>query len=84
MRTVIWFVLLFVVAVVAASSFGTNDGLVTFFWGVHRVDLSLNLFLLLLIGTCGATAPRRRRCARRCRSTSAAATAAPSAPPSAR
>lgn len=52
MRTVIWFVLLFVVAVVAASSFGTNDGLVTFFWGVHRVDLSLNLFLLLLIGTC--------------------------------
>lgn len=52
MRTVIWFVLLFVVAVVAASSFGTNDGLVTFFWGVHRVELSLNLFLLLLIGTC--------------------------------
>jgi HemY protein len=52
MRTVIWFVLLFVVAVVAASSFGTNDGLVTFFWGVHRVELSLNFFLLLLIGTC--------------------------------
>ncbi len=52
MRAVIWFVLLFVVAVVAASSFGTNDGLVTFFWGVHRLDLSLNLFLLLLIGTC--------------------------------
>jgi HemY protein len=52
MRTVIWFVLLFVVAVVAASSFGTNDGLVTFYWGVQRVELSLNLFLLLLIGTC--------------------------------
>jgi HemY protein len=52
MRTVIWFVLLFVVAVVAASSFGTNDGLVTFYWGVHRVDLSLNLFLVLLIATC--------------------------------
>jgi HemY protein len=52
MRTVIWFVLLFVVAVVAASSFGTNDGLVTFFWGVHRVELSLNFFLLLLLGTC--------------------------------
>lgn len=52
MRTVIWFVLLFVVAVVAASSFGTNDGLVTFYWGVRRVDLSLNLFLLLLVGTC--------------------------------
>jgi HemY protein len=52
MRTVIWFVLLFVVAVVAASSFGANDGLVTFYWAAHRVDLSLNLFLLLLIGTC--------------------------------
>jgi HemY protein len=52
MRTVIWFVLLFVVAVVAASSFGTNDGLVTFYWRAHRVDLSLNLFLLLLIATC--------------------------------
>lgn len=52
MRTVIWFVLLFVVAVVAASSLGSNDGLVTFYWGTHRVDLSLNLFLLLLVGTC--------------------------------
>jgi HemY protein len=52
MRTVIWFVLLFVVAVVAASALGSNDGLVTFYWGVQRVDLSLNLFLLLLIGTC--------------------------------
>lgn len=52
MRTVIWFVLLFVVAVVAASALGSNDGLVTFYWGAHRVDLSLNLFLLLLVGTC--------------------------------
>lgn len=52
MRTVIWFVLLFVVAVVAASSLGSNDGLVTFYWGAQRVDLSLNLFLLLLVGTC--------------------------------
>jgi HemY protein len=52
MRAVIWFVLLFAVAVVAASSLGSNDGLVTFYWGVQRVDLSLNLFLILLIGTC--------------------------------
>jgi HemY protein len=52
MRTVIWFVLLFVVAVVAASSFGSNDGLVSFYWAAQRVDLSLNLFVLLLIGTC--------------------------------
>lgn len=48
MRLVIGFVLLFVVAVVAASLLGTNDGLVTFSWRAWRVELSLNLFLLLL------------------------------------
>jgi HemY protein len=52
MRAVIWFVLLFAVAVVAASSLGSNDGLVTFYWGTQRLDLSLNLFLILLVGTC--------------------------------
>jgi len=52
MRAVIWFVLLFAVAVVAASSLGSNDGLVTFYWGAQRLDLSLNLFLILLVGTC--------------------------------
>ena len=52
MRATIWFVLLFAVAVVVASALGTNDGLVTFYWGAWRLDLSLNLFLLLLIGTC--------------------------------
>ena len=52
MRVTIWFVLLFAVAVVAAATLGTNDGLVTFYWGVWRLDLSLNLFLLLLLGTC--------------------------------
>jgi len=52
MRAVIWFVLLFVVAVVAASTLGSNDGLVSFYWGGQRLDLSLNLFVLLLIGTC--------------------------------
>jgi HemY protein len=52
MRLTIWFVLLFAVAVVAASTFGANDGLVTFFWGTWRVDLSLNLFVLLLLATC--------------------------------
>ena len=48
MRATIWFVLLFAVAVVAAVTLGTNDGLVTFYWGEWRLDLSLNLFLLLL------------------------------------
>jgi HemY protein len=52
MRTVIWLVLLFVVAVVAASTFGTNDGLVSFYWGTWRVDMSVNLFVIALLGTC--------------------------------
>lgn len=54
MRNIIWLVLLFGVAVLAATTFGTNDGLVTFYWRGWRVDVSLNLFLLALIGTCFA------------------------------
>ena len=52
MRATIWFVLLFVVAVVAASTLGTNDGLVALYWRGWRFDISLNLFLLLLFGSC--------------------------------
>lgn len=52
MRAVIWLVLLFAVAVVAATAFGTNEGLVSFYWGGWRMDMSLNLFLLLLLGGC--------------------------------
>jgi len=52
MRGVIWLVLLFVVAVVAATTLGTNDGVVSVYWGGWRTDLSLNLFVLLLVGTC--------------------------------
>ena len=52
MRLTIWFVLLFAVAVVAATTLGTNDGLASFYWGGWRLDISLNLFLLLLLGTC--------------------------------
>jgi HemY protein len=52
MRAVIWFVLLFAVAVVASSTLGTNDGLVSLYAGTWRIDVSLNLFLLSLIGTC--------------------------------
>lgn len=54
MRNTIWFVLLFGVAVLAASTLGTNDGLATFYWRSWRIDLSLNLFVLLLIGSCFA------------------------------
>ncbi|WP_418314852.1 heme biosynthesis HemY N-terminal domain-containing protein [Piscinibacter sakaiensis] len=52
MRSVIWLVLIFVAAVVAATAFGSNDGLASFYWNGWRFDMSLNLFLLLLIGTC--------------------------------
>jgi HemY protein len=52
MRAVIWFVLLFVVAVVAATTLGANDGLVSFYWAGQRIDLSLNLFLILLLIVC--------------------------------
>jgi HemY protein len=52
MRSTLWLLLLFAVAVVAAATLGTNDGLASFYWGGWRIDLSLNLFLLLLVGTC--------------------------------
>ena len=54
MRNVIWILLLAGVAVVAAAALGTNDGLVTFYWRGWRADVSLNLFLGLLVGTCFA------------------------------
>jgi len=49
MRGVVWLVLLFVVAVVAATTLGGNDGLVTFYWSGWRTDLSLNLFVILAV-----------------------------------
>jgi len=52
MRSVIWLVLLFVVAVVAATTLGSNDGLVTLYWAGWRTDLSLNLFVILVLGSC--------------------------------
>jgi len=52
MRGVVWVVLIFTVAVVAATTLGPNDGLVTLYWRGWRTDLSLNFFVLLLVGTC--------------------------------
>jgi HemY protein len=52
MRGIVWLLLLFVVAVVAAATVGRNDGLVVLYWPPWRVDLSLNLFLLGLVGVC--------------------------------
>jgi HemY protein len=45
-------VLLFVVAVVAATTLGSNDGLVSIYWSGWRTDLSLNLFVILLVVSC--------------------------------
>jgi HemY protein len=52
MRGIIWLVLLFVVAVVAATTLGRNDGLVSIYFGHWRTDLSLNLFVLLVLAAC--------------------------------
>lgn len=51
MRSVIWLVLLFVVAVVAALTLGDNDGVASFYWGHWRLDMSLNFFVLAALGT---------------------------------
>ena len=52
MRTVIWLLLIAVVAVVAASLLGGNDNLVTLYWAPWRVDVSFNLFVIVLVGFC--------------------------------
>ena len=48
MRAALWLLALFAVAVAIALFAGNNQGTVTVFWPPHRVDLSLNLVLLLL------------------------------------
>ncbi len=50
MRTALVVLLLFAVAVAVALLVGNNQGTITLFWPPHRVDLSLNLLLLLLLG----------------------------------
>ena len=52
MRSVIWLVLLFVAAVVAATTLGRNDGLVSLYWSGWRLDVSLNLFVIGLVLSC--------------------------------
>ena len=51
MRTVLWFMALFAVAVASALFAGNNQSTVTVFWSPYRVDLSLNLVLVLLSGS---------------------------------
>ena len=49
MRAAIWFVGLFALAVALALFAGNNHGVVSLFWHPYRVDLSLNMVLLLLL-----------------------------------
>lgn len=48
MRWTLWLVGLFSVAVAIALFAGNNDGVVSLFWPPYRIDLSVNLALLLL------------------------------------
>ncbi|MDE2604703.1 MAG: heme biosynthesis protein HemY [Burkholderiales bacterium] len=49
MRAALWLLVLFAVAVAGALFAGNNQGTVTLFWPPYRVDLSLNLVVLLLV-----------------------------------
>ncbi|HET8746181.1 MAG TPA: heme biosynthesis HemY N-terminal domain-containing protein, partial [Ramlibacter sp.] len=49
MRAALWLLLLFGVAVAGALFAGNNQGSVTLFWPPYRIDLSLNLVVLLLV-----------------------------------
>lgn len=50
MRVIAWLLALFGVAVAIALFAGNNQGSVTLFWPPYRVDLSVNLVVLLLVG----------------------------------
>jgi HemY protein len=49
MRAALWLLALFGVAVAVALFAGNNQGSVTLFWPPYRIDLSLNLVLLLAV-----------------------------------
>lgn len=48
MRVALWFLGLFGVAVLLALFVSSNSGTITVFWPPHRVDLSLNMVVVLL------------------------------------
>lgn len=51
MRAALWLLALFGIAAAVALFAGNNQGTITVFWPPWRVDLSLNLVLLMLAGT---------------------------------
>ena len=50
MRAALWFIALFGIAVAVALFAGNNQAVVTVFWPPHRVDVSFNLTMLLVVG----------------------------------
>lgn len=50
MRATLWLLALFGTAVAVALFAGNNQGTITVFWPPYRVDFSLNMVLLLLVG----------------------------------
>ncbi len=51
MRAALWFIGLFGIAVAMALFVGNNQGTVTLFWPPYRIDLSLNMVLLVLLAS---------------------------------
>ncbi len=49
MRTALWFLAIFMLAVLSALFAGNNGATVTLFWPPHRVDVSLNFAIVLLV-----------------------------------
>ena len=83
MRILLWLLALFALAVGVSLALGYNDGYVLIILPPWRAELSLNLFVVAVIGSFffGHVLLRRRRvrghCVRRCSSSSRAATATP-------
>ncbi|MEY4884033.1 MAG: hypothetical protein RIS34_1887 [Pseudomonadota bacterium] len=50
MRGAFWLLALFCMAVAGALFAGNNESTITVFWPPHRIDLSLNLVILVLLG----------------------------------
>src|SRR4051812_502803 len=51
MRATLWLLVVFAVAVAGALFAGNNQGTVTLFWPPYRIDLSLNLVVLMLVAS---------------------------------
>ena len=48
MRSIVWFLVLAVTAVVGATALGANDGLVTIYWLGWRADMTASAAVLIV------------------------------------